>query len=153
MKLISALGLFLAVALTSLSAQAQTYPAPNRIYANVEYELGYMGCIVKIQHGQYGYFGFANIDRVTGRETCFLTVSIAYASLGSGLGRDGVSAIAAGDERRARFIIHAQKYGLKCRLELNANANGTWSAWTMFVEGVKGSGVCPATPAWILRNY
>ena len=150
MKLISALGLFLAVALTSLSAQAQTYPAPNRIYANVEYELGYMGCIVKIQHGQYGYFGFANIDRVTGRETCFLTATVAYASLGRGFGRDGVSAIAAGDERRAEFVIHAQMYGLRCRLQLNANANGTWSVRTQ-ISG--GSGVCPATPAWILRNY
>lgn len=144
-----ALILLLAVVFTPLSAIAQSYPKPYLIYANTEYQVGYMGCIVTIKHGQYDqYFAYANMARVTGRDKCEIIIPRITATLGSRNGQYG-SAVAPGTELRGSFTMHAISYGLKCRMEIFVNANGTWSVATQYVGGY---GICPSTPAWILRT-
>ena len=89
------------------------------------------------------------IWHVTGRDKCEIIIPRITASLGSHNGQYG-SAVAPGTELRGSFTMHAISYGLKCRMEIFVNANGTWSVATQYVGGY---GICPSTPAWILRTW
>jgi len=166
MKLFPALALFLTAVFALLSTNVQANNTPRLIVPIAEYSVGYYGCVVKIQHGQYATHSFANINYIAGGSHCRKIsarvlyndgVRNRYGELTSferpylSTMPNGGTAAARGTHLSGFFFIDASKYGVRCELVIGAQSNGEWGLLFTSIDSYDGNNNCNGSPAWIQR--